>query len=589
MAGHIPELPALRLGTEMIGDKEVKISAQHRARGVLINGQSGLGKSSLMTQMIIQDMKAGLPMLIIDPHDLAHNVLQHVPKERIEDVVVLSLRADEVPLWSIHPGGGTGDMSEVAALLTDAWKAQYGEQSVGVRAEGILYHSLLSLPQEVLSPLELMAVMVSKNYRLQALDTKDMFGLDFPLHLFWREVVDPIRDHWHEWNQSTFNKIAPMLLEPWPRRAFCGTPPAQGASMGFEDLDFDKVDSVTWLRDRMYTQNSYDEEPNIVKITNEFDPYLIEDRVVDTVFAKAMMEGREIGRRTMTKDSEDPGLQVPTADEAKIYGRSMGEMVARRRRRRGWRRFSEFFLEAKDIKVKETLDIADLLDDNRIIIVEIPQIYGFNVTRTVATFALLGAIMRGNRQLQMPESHQIPMSLYIDEASLFLSPQMERTLAELRKAKVCMTLAVQRLGQFGGVGSGLRRGIVDTVGTLITMNPGIEEVPEIAKLLSFSKEKIQELARGQAVISRLKDDWSRAKSASFTFEALHKPEPENDPSLAIRAASYKRYYQEPEVADTVFRGRVKEIQKTLVRGVKTDKDKTDGPMVKSPLTKMLED
>jgi hypothetical protein len=244
-------------------------------------------------------------------------------------------------------------------------------------------------------------------------------------------------------------------------------------------------------------------------------------------------------------------------------------------------------LEAKNIKVKETLDIADLLDDNRIIIVEIPQIYGFNVTRTVATFALLGAIMRGNRQLQMPESHQIPMSLYIDEASLFLSPQMERTLAELRKAKVCLTLAVQRLGQFGGVGSGLRRGVVDTVGTLITMNPGIEEIPEIAKLLNFDKGKIQALERGQGVVSHLKSDWSRANSEEFKFEALEKPQPEDDPSLAIRAASYKRYYQEPEAADNVFRSRAKKIQTSFVRSKPTDKP--GGPSVPSALGNLLKD
>jgi hypothetical protein len=158
------------------------------------------------------------------------------------------------------------------------------------------------------------------------------------------------------------------------------------------------------------------------------------------------------------------------------------------------------------------------------------------------------------------------MSLYIDEASLFLSPQMERTLAELRKAKVCLTLAVQRLGQFGGVASGLRRGLVDTVGTIITLNPGVEEIPEIAKMLSFGREKIQDLARGHAVISRLKSDWSREKTESFKFEALTPPEAKDDPSLAIRAASYSRYYQEPEQADAVFRARAKKIQATFARG-----------------------
>jgi hypothetical protein len=166
---------------------------------------------------------------------------------------------------------------------------------------------------------------------------------------------------------------------------------------------------------------------------------------------------------------------------------------------------------------------------------------------------------------------------------------MERTLAELRKAKVCLTLAVQRLGQFGGVGSGLRRGVVDTVGTLITMNPGIEEIPELAKLLSVERGKIQGLGRGQAVISGLTPKWSRAGSEFFEFEALTPPEAKDDPSLGIRATSYRRYYQSPEAADNVFRARAKEIQNTLVRGKPGDKDKAGGPPVKSALTSMLED
>lgn len=67
----------------------VRIKEADRRRHVYVIGQTGVGKSVLMSNMIIQDIKAGRGVCVIDPHgDLVESVLANVPPERAEDVII---------------------------------------------------------------------------------------------------------------------------------------------------------------------------------------------------------------------------------------------------------------------------------------------------------------------------------------------------------------------------------------------------------------------------------------------------------------------------------------------------------------------
>ncbi len=67
----------------------VKIKREDRRRHVYVIGRSGVGKSVLMENMAIQDIKNGEGVAIVDPHgDFIEHVLPHIPKERIDDVIV---------------------------------------------------------------------------------------------------------------------------------------------------------------------------------------------------------------------------------------------------------------------------------------------------------------------------------------------------------------------------------------------------------------------------------------------------------------------------------------------------------------------
>ncbi len=72
-------------------DLEVKIKEGDRRRHVYIVGTTGVGKSVLMANMAIQDIKNGAGVCVVDPHgDLINDVMNRIPAERMHDVIVFN-------------------------------------------------------------------------------------------------------------------------------------------------------------------------------------------------------------------------------------------------------------------------------------------------------------------------------------------------------------------------------------------------------------------------------------------------------------------------------------------------------------------
>ena len=68
--------------------KPVYITDDDRRRHIYVIGQTGTGKSTLLGNMIIDDIKNGKGVAIIDPHgDLAETALSYVPQNRLDDVI----------------------------------------------------------------------------------------------------------------------------------------------------------------------------------------------------------------------------------------------------------------------------------------------------------------------------------------------------------------------------------------------------------------------------------------------------------------------------------------------------------------------
>lgn len=88
---HNVPTSGLLLGKSVYRGIETRIYTERddRRRHNYIIGRTGTGKTELLKNMAIQDIKNGEGLCIVDPHgDLVEDVLQYVPKERAEDVVL---------------------------------------------------------------------------------------------------------------------------------------------------------------------------------------------------------------------------------------------------------------------------------------------------------------------------------------------------------------------------------------------------------------------------------------------------------------------------------------------------------------------
>src|SRR5438045_7600967 len=87
----------------MIGEREVLtqvsrswepfgLTVAERRQHVLLLGKTGVGKSTLLRNMIVQDIQAGRGCLFIDPHgDEAERLLDYIPPWRTADVGYIDL------------------------------------------------------------------------------------------------------------------------------------------------------------------------------------------------------------------------------------------------------------------------------------------------------------------------------------------------------------------------------------------------------------------------------------------------------------------------------------------------------------------
>lgn len=78
---------------------EIRIKRDDRRRHTYIIGKSGVGKSVLLANMAIQDIQNGEGVCVLDPHgDLISDILDRLPPERAEDVIIFSPGDLERPL-----------------------------------------------------------------------------------------------------------------------------------------------------------------------------------------------------------------------------------------------------------------------------------------------------------------------------------------------------------------------------------------------------------------------------------------------------------------------------------------------------------
>jgi len=183
-----PAVP--RVGT-VIGDsnfpgnqRPLALDLQARLRHLHVLGPTGYGKSTLLINMICQDLEAGYGVVVLDPKgDAIKDLLARIPAHRLDDVCVLD-PADRTRPVGLNPlRSANDDHAEVVVEnLVGLFKSLY-RHSWGPRLDDILRGALLTLAGAKGTTLcEVSLILTDRNYRRRLVGQ-----LDDPVGLesFW--------------------------------------------------------------------------------------------------------------------------------------------------------------------------------------------------------------------------------------------------------------------------------------------------------------------------------------------------------------------------------------------------------------------
>ncbi len=189
------------------------IKAKDRSRHMYVIGKTGMGKSTVLENMAVQDIKNGEGLAFIDPHGKSADLLlDYVPKERIEDVIYFAPFDVDYPVaFNVMEDVGydkrhlvmSGLMSAFKKIWVDAWSA---------RMEYILGNTLLALleyPESTL--LSINRMFSDKEYRKTVVNNVT----DSTVKAFWEEEFARYTDRFAaEATPAIQNKVGQFTSNP---------------------------------------------------------------------------------------------------------------------------------------------------------------------------------------------------------------------------------------------------------------------------------------------------------------------------------------------------------------------------------------
>ena len=189
------------------------IKQEDRSKHMYVIGKTGMGKSTMLENMAIQDIRNGEGLAFIDPHGAsAERILDYIPPERVNDVVYFAPFDLEQPIaFNIMEDIGydkrhlvvSGLMATFKKVWIDAWSA---------RMEYILSNTLLALLEYPGSTLlDVNRMYTNKEYRKQVVDNlKDPLVKDF----WMKEFTNYTDRYTQEATPAIQNKIGQFTNNP---------------------------------------------------------------------------------------------------------------------------------------------------------------------------------------------------------------------------------------------------------------------------------------------------------------------------------------------------------------------------------------
>ena len=152
----------------------VRMTDDDRRRHLYIIGQTGTGKSTLLSNMIQQDIENGNGLAFIDPHgDVVERILGYIPKNRMKDVIYFNPADVERPMGlnmlefdSAHPEQKTFIANEMISIFKKLWEEI--PEAFGPMFEQYMRNALLLVmddPESGSTLLEVPKVLADEGFR----------------------------------------------------------------------------------------------------------------------------------------------------------------------------------------------------------------------------------------------------------------------------------------------------------------------------------------------------------------------------------------------------------------------------------------
>lgn len=196
-------------------DSTIGYDTTDALRHTWVIGPNGVGKSTLLLNLILQDLEADRPIVVIEPKDLIADLLARIPEKRRGDIVVLDpFDAAPVginPLDAAHRHGRSPEV--VADSLFGTFKSIWGD-SLGPRSADILRNCLdLLARRDDATLVQLPLLLTNPGFRRRL--TKGVMERDpFASGPFWQWFDNLSPEAVATTIAPLSNKLRPLLSKP---------------------------------------------------------------------------------------------------------------------------------------------------------------------------------------------------------------------------------------------------------------------------------------------------------------------------------------------------------------------------------------
>ncbi len=183
------------------------IKEEDKFRHVYIVWKTWTWKSTFISNMIISDMNAGNGLCLLDPHgELVDTIIESIPSNRINDVILFDLADTEYPIWfNLLQADNEDEKNRIASWVVSTFQKLF-DNSWWPRLEYILRNVVLSVidyPNATL--MHILRILTDKDFREEVISHVH----DAVLLKFWNSEFNKWQDKQRE------EAIAPITNKVW--------------------------------------------------------------------------------------------------------------------------------------------------------------------------------------------------------------------------------------------------------------------------------------------------------------------------------------------------------------------------------------